>query len=264
MRSLADDVTTAWHLQCPFAPTVALAPDHFRSMIRLELGLGPTPNGDPRRLHAIMNSRHGNQGGSRTRIHDDVAKFLKQAAKSCDSMIAELEVRNRLNYDHGGPARPDLILNDAGHGILTDRRDHPNGIAVDVVTAHPIHSDANICKATARTKGKAATDAFNGIEVGGRMHAYFYQLLDTFAKLKADGDAGPLDDDTDPAKAKYHKAFLARAKTAFVSRIQVARVKCVAERIMLITRTAHGRPIGGRARTPYVTMHTRRLTAEEN
>ena len=72
MRSLADDGATAWHLQCPYAPTVALAPDHFRAMIRLELGLGPTPNGDPRRLHAIMNSRHGNQGGSRTRIHDDI------------------------------------------------------------------------------------------------------------------------------------------------------------------------------------------------
>lgn len=87
MRSLADDGVTAWHLQCPYAPTVALAPDHFRAMIRLELGLGPTPNGDPRRLHAIMNSRHGNQGGSRTRIHDDITKVIKQCAKSCDGMI---------------------------------------------------------------------------------------------------------------------------------------------------------------------------------
>ena len=81
------------------------------------------------------------------------------------------------------------------------------------------------------------------------MHKHFYQLLDTFAKLKADADAGPLDGDTDPVKAKYHKTVLARAKAAFTSRIQVARVKCVAERIMLITRTrtARGRPTGGRA-----------------
>ena len=35
---------------------------------------------------------------------------------------------------------------------------------------------------------------------------------------------------TYPVQAKYHKAVLARAKAAFTSRIQAARVKCVAER----------------------------------
>ena len=57
-----------------------------------------------------------------------------------------------------------------------------------------------------------------GIETGGRMHKHFYQLLDIFAKLKADADAGPLGGDTDPVKAKYHKMVLACAKTAFVTR----------------------------------------------
>ena len=98
------------------------------------------------------------------------------------------------------------------------------------------------------------------------MHKHLYQLLETFAMPKADADAGPLDGDTDPVKANYHKAVLARAKAAFTSRIQVARVKCVGERIMYITRTrtAHGRPTGGRVRTTSDSTRTRLLTAEEN
>ena len=40
-----------------------------------------------------------------------------------------------------------------------------------------------------------------GIEAGGRMHKHFYCLLDTLTKLKADADAGSLDENTDPAKA---------------------------------------------------------------
>ena len=59
------------------------------------------------------------------------------------------------------------------------------------------------------------------------MHRDFYRLLDTFAMLKADADAGPLDDNTDPAKAKFHKTVFARTKYALMGRIQVARVKCV-------------------------------------
>ena len=48
-----------------------------------------------------------------------------------------------------------------------------------------------------------------------------------------------------------------------MSRIQVARVKCVAERIMYNTRTrtTRGRPIGGRASA---TCDRTRLTAAEN
>ena len=155
----------------------------------------PDPNGDPRRLHAIMNSMHGNQGGSRTRIHDDITKVIKQCAKSCEGMIAELEVRHRPNYDHGGPARPDLILNDVGPSTLTDRRDHPNGIAVNVVTAHPIHSDGHVSKATARTKDKAAADAFNAEvrKYGGAPEREGMEFLpfalDTFGLLHIWGDS---------------------------------------------------------------------------
>ena len=68
------------------------------------------------------------------------------------------------------------------------------------------------------------------------MHAHFHRLLDTFAKLKAYADAGPLGDNIDPAKAKYHKSVYGRTKAGLVGRIQVARVKCVAERIALIIR----------------------------
>ena len=245
MRSLADDGATAWHLQCPYAPTVALAPDHFRAMIRLELGLGPTPNGDPRRPHAIMNSRHGNQGGSRTRIHDDIAKVLNQCARSCDGSIAELEVRHRLNYDHGGPARPDLILDDVGPGTLTDRRDHPNGIAVDVVTAHPVHSDGNVNKATARTKGKAAADAFNGkvrkygdaperegmefipfaLDTFGLLHPKSHELLKRLARRNAETVTNIRRNDSVPAHAgRTYERWLrtlsitrARAVGAFIT-----------------------------------------------
>ena len=77
--------------------------------------------------------------------------------------------------------------------------------------------------------------AILAIEAGGRVHKHFYRLLDTFAMLKADADAGPLDNNTDPAKAKFHKTVSARTKYALMGRIQVARVKCVAERIMLIS-----------------------------
>ena len=60
MHSLADKGATAWNLQCPFAPNIALAPEHFRAMIRLELGLGPTMNADPRQTYAIINNTQAN------------------------------------------------------------------------------------------------------------------------------------------------------------------------------------------------------------
>jgi hypothetical protein len=56
----------------------------------------------------------------------------------------------------------------------------------------------------------------------------------------------------------------ARTKSALVGRIQVARVKCVAERIMLITCPRTRRPIEGRAHSPDTSPHTRRPTGEEN
>ena len=76
-----------------------------------------------------------------------------------------------------------------------------------------------------------------GIEVGGRVHKQFYRLIDAFAKFKA--DAGPQDDKlttlTPPRPSKLLKAIFTQTKFSVTGRIQVARVKCVAERIMLIT-----------------------------
>ena len=106
--------------------------------------------------------------------------------------------------------------------------------------------------------------AILAIEAGGRMHKHFYRPLDTFAKLKADADAEPLDHDTDPAKAKFHKTVFARTRSALVGRIQIARVECVAERFMLITCPHTRRPTEGHARSPNTSPHTRRPTSEEN
>jgi hypothetical protein len=81
-----------------------------------------------------------------------------------------------------------------------------------------------------------------GIEAGGRVHKHFYKLIDTFAKFKADADAGTLDNNTNPTAAKFHKTVFSRTKFSLMGRIQVARVKCVAERIMLITCPQPRRP----------------------
>ena len=78
--------------------------------------------------------------------------------------------------------------------------------------------------------------AILGIEAGGRMHKHFHRLIDTFAKFKADSDARPLDNNTSPASIKFHQAVFSRTKSFLMGRIQVARVKCVADRIMLIAR----------------------------
>jgi len=78
--------------------------------------------------------------------------------------------------------------------------------------------------------------AILGIEAGGRMHKHFHRLIDTFAKFKADADAGTPDDNTSPASIKFHQSVFSRTKSLLMGRIQVARVKCVAERIMHITR----------------------------
>jgi len=78
--------------------------------------------------------------------------------------------------------------------------------------------------------------AILGIEAGGRMHKHFHRLIDTFAKFKADADAGTPDDNTSPASIKFHQSVFSRTKSSLMGRIQVARVKCVAERIMHITR----------------------------
>jgi hypothetical protein len=82
-----------------------------------------------------------------------------------------------------------------------------------------------------------------GIEAGGRGHKHFYRLIDTFAMLKADADAGPRDNNTNPTAAKFHQTVFSRTKFSLMGRIQVARVMCVEERIMLITRPHTSRPI---------------------
>ena len=68
------------------------------------------------------------------------------------------------------------------------------------------------------------------------MHKHFHRLIDTFAKVKADADAGTPDDNTSPASIKFHQSVFSRTKSLLMGRIQVARVKCVAERIMHVTR----------------------------
>ena len=71
------------------------------------------------------------------------------------------------------------------------------------------------------------------------MHSRFHRLVTAFAKFKADKVAGPLpvdrtrqglgfDNRTDPA-VKAHKATYVRTKSSFVGRIQVSRVKGIAE-----------------------------------
>ena len=84
--------------------------------------------------------------------------------------------------------------------------------------------------------------AILGIEAGGRMHKHFHRLIGTFAKFKADVDAGPLDANASPASTKFHQSVFSRTKSFLMGRIQVARVKCVAERIMCITRPHIPRP----------------------
>ena len=77
------------------------------------------------------------------------------------------------------------------------------------------------------------------------MHSQFLRLITAFARFQADKIAGPLpvnrarqglgfDNRTDPA-VKAHKAIYVRTKSSLMGRIQVARVKTIAERIMRIT-----------------------------
>jgi hypothetical protein len=84
-----------------------------------------------------------------------------------------------------------------------------------------------------------------GIETGGRINRQFHNLI--AAKFKADADAGPQDSSaqnrrgsvpewpqnriSDPL-AKATMPFFARTISSFMGRIQVARVKCVAKRII--------------------------------
>ena len=80
------------------------------------------------------------------------------------------------------------------------------------------------------------------------MHSQFHRLTTAFAKFKADKIAGPLpvnrarqglgfDDRTDPA-VKAHKAIYVRTKSSLMGRIQVARVKSIAERIITYYNSA--------------------------
>ena len=97
--------------------------------------------------------------------------------------------------------------------------------------------------------------AILAIETGWRMHSQFHRLITAFARFKADKIAGPLpanarqgvgyDDSTDPA-VKAHRAIYVRTKSSLMGRIQVARVKTIAERIMRITMP-HTRCTGNEA-----------------
>ena len=97
--------------------------------------------------------------------------------------------------------------------------------------------------------------AILAIETGGRMHSQIHRLITAFARFKADKITGPLpdraqrglgsDDRTDPA-VKAHKAIYVRTKSSLMGRIQVARVKTIAERIMRITMP-HTRCTGNEA-----------------
>jgi len=98
--------------------------------------------------------------------------------------------------------------------------------------------------------------AILAIETGGRMHSQFHRLITAFASFKADKIAGPIpvnhagqgfefDTRTVPA-VKAHKAIYARTRSSLMGRIQVARVKTIAERIMRIT-IPHTRCTGNEA-----------------
>ena len=73
-------------------------------------------------------------------------------------MIAELEVgANQLRSRR--PREPDLILNDAGHSPIDETTPTASRSTSSPCT---LSTARNIRRATAITKGKAATDAFNG------------------------------------------------------------------------------------------------------
>ena len=87
--------------------------------------------------------------------------------------------------------------------------------------------------------------AILAIETRRRMHSQFHRLITAFARFKADKIAGPLpvdrtrqglrfDNRADPA-AKAHKRICVRIRSSLMGRIQVARVKSIAESIVRIT-----------------------------
>ena len=163
---------------------------------------------------------HTNINGAQTATYADIAFLdMPQSAFNAQRVYGDVTHRAVVGIHNGTPT-PKYLANEQAGAVLQ-------------------HAAAE--------KQKKYDEALRGrqnekvtilaIETGGRMHKDFYRLIDTLAKLKADSDAGPLDGDTDPAQAKHHKAVLARAKAAFTGRIQAARAKCVAERIMHITRT---------------------------
>ena len=78
--------------------------------------------------------------------------------------------------------------------------------------------------------------AILGIEADGRMHKHFHRLIDTFAKFKADADAGPHDDNTSPVDQVSPIGFFAHEVFSHGQDPGRAReVRGGTKRIMLIT-----------------------------
>ena len=56
--------------------------------------------------------------------------------------------------------------------------------------------------------------AILGIEAGGRMHKHFHRLIDTFAKFKADADAGTPTTTPAPPRSSFTNRFF-RARNLY-------------------------------------------------
>ena len=162
---------------------------------------------------------HTNANGEQAASHADIVFLdMPQSAFNAQRVYGDVTHRNVVGLSAGIPAPKHGAHKQAGavlqHAAAEKRQKYDEALR-------------------GLQNAKAAVLA---IEAGGRMHKDFCQLIDTLAKFKAEADAGPLGDDTDPVQAKYQKAVLARAKAAFTGRIRAARARCVAERNMDITR----------------------------
>ena len=107
MHSLTDGATLR-HLQSPYSPIVAPARDHFRWMIRLERGLAPGPNGKPRRVRAIMDSRHATKGEAVTEYM--TTSRSSSSCPTCDGRAHDPSSRSETGSTTTTAALPGLVL----------------------------------------------------------------------------------------------------------------------------------------------------------